>query len=203
MGRALELIKKQNLYSLGIKLYYSNANFEEAAILFQQCNMYNDALTSYMQTTNWRMVLAMANKMEYDDKKINELANDLSSSYLNMGRFNDAATILLEYLNNPESAIRALTQGCLWENALRLSYKFNLSNLIDEIIKPAVEESQLIHVEMTETKLEQYEKQFERLKVVKRSKILMPKRALLPTDAHLGDVFSETSSFASSRSSFS
>lgn len=219
--RALELIKKQNLYSLGIKLYYSNelrrkeiqgmygkflfsnANFEEAAILFQQCNMYNDALTSYMQTTNWQMVLAMANKMEYDDKKINELANDLSSSYLNMGRFNDAATILLEYLNNPESAIRALTQGCLWENALRLSYKFNLSNLIDEIIKPAVEESQLIHVEMTETKLEQYEKQFERLKVVKRSKILMPKLALLPTDAHLGDVFSETSSFASSRSSFS
>lgn len=218
---AIDLIKSKKLYALALKLFskskvisakiqeifadylFENSEYYESGILYQRCGLLEKSLTAFSKTSNWQMVFMLAVRLNYNSEKTLALANDLASTYRNMGYFDEAARILVEYANDPTTAIDCLTQGCLWTNALRLCYKFNLENLIEEQIDPAVQESQMITLEMVENKYESYKKQFERLKIVKRSKLLMPKIDSLPSDPNLGDVFSETSSFASSRSSFS
>jgi len=218
---ALELVKREHLYALAIRLYaeypervkelhelygahlFQNAAYEESAILYLQCGALQKALDSYLQTSQWQMVFALASQLEYDEARMKKLAVSVASSYRNMGHFEEAAQILIEYANDHEEAIQCLIQGCVWTSAIRLCHKYGMAETIKEQITPAAVESATIHCEMTEERIESFEKQFARLKVVKRNKLLMPQVVGLPADANLGDVFSETSSFASSQSSFS
>jgi len=217
---AKELISSKQLYLLGLKLYESqterfqelskiyasylasNGNFEEAGLIYYQVGDFENSFKSFQQTTDWEMIFALADKLEFPAEKTQKLAVDISHSFRNLARFADAANILLEYTSDVSEAVQCLIQGCLWDSALRLIHKHKLVDL-EEQIRSAVEESQLTLVETLQTKFELYTKQFNRLKVVKTNKILNPPTFRLPNDPNLGDAFSETSSFASSMSSFS
>lgn len=38
----------------------------------------------------------------------------------------------------PEIAIRTLLDGCQWQESIRICYKYNLSNMIESVIKPSI-----------------------------------------------------------------
>ena len=256
---ALQLIVDKKLFTQAIKLFsphkqrlneilkiyanylHENASPEEAAVLYHRCGELKKSYDCYLQTTNWQMILTLARKLQFTKDQLNDLYKLLSNNFRNLARFQDAATIILQFQSDEkelasasvtqeeakaekgegdetepakfdavDQALSILLQGCLWKDAFYLLSKYpkKYDSVLEQIERQVKTHAQVL-IENIQTKHATYNRQFERLKVVKTTKILLPHTWQVagtgPAGGNnqLNDAFSDTSSFASTRSSFS
>lgn len=82
--------------------------------------------------------------------------------------------MLVEHANDPEAAIVALVEGHVWDEALRLCNLHSRSDLIETHLLPALRDEASTVLEETAEKMESFTKKIERVKAVRKHKILLP-----------------------------
>ncbi|KAG8235345.1 hypothetical protein J437_LFUL015854, partial [Ladona fulva] len=78
--------------------------------------------------------------LECSRSQMSHLCRELSSELKERRKFSDAAFILNEYLKDYEECVAALTDGCLWEEAIRVSHQHDRLDLIETHVKPGIKD---------------------------------------------------------------
>ncbi|XP_048338376.1 putative elongator complex protein 1, partial [Sphaerodactylus townsendi] len=111
-------------------------------------------------------------------------------------KFGDAAILLEQYAKDYEEAILVLLEGTAWEEALRLIYKYNRTDIAETNVKPSLLEVQRNHLAFLETQKEAFSRHQKRLSVVRKLKEQARNELQDLEDPHCpeSDLFSDASS---------
>ncbi|KAJ1568243.1 hypothetical protein HK405_003173 [Cladochytrium tenue] len=147
--------------------YQADGRFSDAATLFYSAGLKRDALNMYRKDVKWVETLTIASELGLPSEEQMGLAEDLAAALVELGKYAEAATILQDYKNDTEEAIKALLRGSLWTEAMRISQRHSRPELLEEMIKPGVLEGlETILEELTELE-ESYKKHRSRLDSVR------------------------------------
>ncbi|KAI8099669.1 IKI3 family-domain-containing protein [Halteromyces radiatus] len=171
--------------------------YEEAGIVFTMANSLQKALHSYRLAGSWREAFSLAKQMSFSIDDIQALAYQIIGYLKEKRRFQEAATVANDYIKDIEEAVDCLLKGSLWQEASRLSYTYDRSDLIETHVKPALIEGYTQLDEDLEELTAQFNKQTERLKELREKK--PEPTQVLPNDDTLDniDMFSDTTSMFS------
>ncbi|XP_078368242.1 elongator complex protein 1-like isoform X2 [Oculina patagonica] len=223
----LVLIVKENcLFKEALKLYpksgeqytelsiaygeylVGNKRYDEAGLVFTRCGAHEQALSSFQKSGNWRQVFCMASLLHHTDEQVISLARTVAAYLKGHKRPLEASRVLEEYAKDPEEAIAALIDGMQWEEALRLMYKHDRTDIVETHLRGALEEALSHSVSTVEDQKELFDKYTKRLQVVReikeRQSVEFQESGLTRDDT---DLYSDTSSvgdnseYASSTSS--
>ncbi|CAO3599964.1 unnamed protein product [Absidia cylindrospora] len=170
---------------------------EEAGIVFTMANSLDKALQSYRLAGSWREAFSLAKQMAFSIDEIQALAYQIIGYLKEKRRFQEAATVAIDYIKDIEEAVDCLLKGSLWQEASRLSHTYDRSDLIETHVKPALIEGYTQLDEDVDELATQFNKQTDRLKEL-RTKKPEPTQ-VLPNDDTLDniDMFSDTTSMFS------
>ena len=102
-------------------------------------------------------------------------------------RFAEAAQVLVEYLNDPEEALVACIQGQVWNEAIRLIYKYNRLDLYETNLKPALLENAQETKLNLDKKLTDFQSQIQRFEQVVKMKEKVAEGLVDETDINIED----------------
>ncbi|KAJ3136559.1 hypothetical protein HK100_001598 [Physocladia obscura] len=161
------------------------------------------ALDSYRgDYTLWRQALGVAQQMNLRDSELLELAGMISETLMERHEYAAAATVLLEYMSDVLSGIRALLKGAFWEEAVRVAYKHGRGDLVPTEIKSSVfSEYKTVSEDLKEMVIT-FQKQRARLETVRKE--FVERQAKIESGEYdplldTIDMMSDTTSMASSR----
>ncbi|XP_073242058.1 elongator complex protein 1-like [Porites lutea] len=184
----VSVVKEHCLFKEALKLYpksseqyralsiaygehlFENKRHDEAGLVFTRCGSYEEALSSFQKSGNWRQVFCMASLLRHTDEHVISLARSVAGYLKGHKRFLEASRVLEEYAQDPEEAIAVLIDGMHWEEALRLMYKHKRRDILETHLKGALEEAYNHHISSIEEQKELFEKYTKRLQVVREIK---------------------------------
>ncbi|CAG8446071.1 15447_t:CDS:10 [Acaulospora morrowiae] len=177
----------------------TESNFKEAGLAYSLAGDKQKALESYKNSGSWREAFSIAHELNYSSDALLELANNLAESLSDKRQYHEAAQIILDYAKQPEEAIELLNKGRYWNEAMRISYMYNRSDLIQTNVKPSVIEGYTQSLQDVNSMLDQLNQQISRLREIRINKNKKPLDSELFHDEAIEnvDVFSDTSSMAS------
>eukprot|EP01133_Synstelium_polycarpum_P003655 gene3655-4201_t len=167
-GNKSQLSKVQVLY--GEHLLQSN-KFEDAAFLFHNAGAHNKALSAFKDSGNWRMALVETKLLKYTADEVRGICVDIAETLKRSSKWREASTVLTNHTNDFEGAVSVLCDGQLWLEAHTLACEHNKEELVDSIIKPALEYSTENQIKDVGDHIEEYTKRFVRLGVVRTTKL--------------------------------
>jgi hypothetical protein len=85
-------------------------------------------------------------------------------------RFQEAATVVMEYGKRPDQAVRYWLLGSSWSDAMLTAHKFNLHDMMESTVIPALEDAYERSMNDVREAAEDFEKKKARLAVVRDSK---------------------------------
>ncbi|XP_068740348.1 elongator complex protein 1-like [Montipora capricornis] len=197
---ALKLYQKSTQQHKELSIAYGeylveNNKHEEAGIVFSCCGAHEHALASFQKSGNWRQVFCMTSLLCYTDEQVISLARSVAGQLQGHKWCLEASRVLEEYAKDPEEAIAVLVDGMHWEEALRLMYKHDRTDVIETHLREALDEAYHRHISSIEEQEELFEKYTKRLQVVRETKerqsIEFQEGGLARDDT---DLFSDTSS---------
>ncbi|KAI9277147.1 IKI3 family-domain-containing protein [Phascolomyces articulosus] len=171
--------------------------YGEAGIVYQMCDQNTKALNAFRVASAWREVFSLAKQLEYSAEDIQGLAYDVIESLKEKNRYQDAATVAIDYAKDVEEAVDCLLKGSHWQEALRVSRTHGRSDLIETHVNPGLYEGYTQAEEDLDSMIAQFNKQKNRLKELRETK--PDPEANLPHDETLDniDMFSDTTSMYS------
>ncbi|KAL1924120.1 uncharacterized protein VTP21DRAFT_7155 [Calcarisporiella thermophila] len=210
----IRYMQQHNLYLAALKLYSGKSEkrkriliaygesqmreskYEEAAISFELAGELTSALSSYKQSGAWREVFSLAKRLQLTSENINEIGREIVAHLYDKRQYRDAATVLLDYLEDPEEAVSMLLKAYQWQESIRISLRCNREDLIETHVKPGLVEGFAQMSEDIQDMKEQFEKQTSRLQEIRKKKAEEPE---LPPDDSLDnvDILSDTTSMVS------
>ncbi|KAG8198001.1 hypothetical protein JTE90_029395 [Oedothorax gibbosus] len=214
----IALIKEQRLYTDALYLFPSSSEnfkiiwteygnylmekryFDDAGLVFTQCNEHAKALTAYRESVNWQMALCSAVSLKHTKMETIALSEELARKLISCQRYIDASYLLEQYVENAEESIVALIEGCEWNMALFKISKHDRHDIAETHLKPALKEHFVYLKTHLEQNFETFEKHSERLKVLrtqKKQEAEMPNHQKYAED----DLFSDTGSVTDAASS--
>ncbi|XP_011876927.1 PREDICTED: putative elongator complex protein 1 [Vollenhovia emeryi] len=226
--KCLELIRNQQLYKFGMKLFKRNTaehkmvaeifgefllsenKYPEAGMMFYRSGNLDRAVKTFtMSPDNWEDVIAIAKEMKLSQKNLNQLYQTLVENLKEARKYEPAATILKDYLNDVEDAIALLCEAKLWKYAIRIAIDNQRLDLNETHIKPGLKE----HAEHVISQLSEMKRNFLRHKsrlavvraeiVTKHTQVFVDKvyKDELQSNKELLDTISDTASIADSTAS--
>eukprot|EP01027_Heterolobosea_sp_BB2_P015726 GEZU01022499.1.p1 GENE.GEZU01022499.1~~GEZU01022499.1.p1 ORF type:complete len:1152 (+),score=352.16 GEZU01022499.1:132-3587(+) len=213
----MSLIKNQKLYQLALDLFSGDAakrnaileafgahleaynQYDQAGMAFLECNNLQRALAAFTEAGNFYYVFPLAQQLGYSKSDERSLAYDVSNVLQKHNKTREAAQVLREYADDSEQAITLLTETHYWDEAIRMAYAAQRTDLIKTNIHPALLEAfdNRMH-DLDETR-ERFQKYYDRL-VEMRTEKQEPIRIHgeeHDDTASNADAFSDTSSIAS------
>nr|XP_056704911.1 elongator complex protein 1 [Euleptes europaea] len=184
----LNLVQDQSLYKEALQLhppdsqenktisdaygeYLIQKHFpEEAGLVFFRCGAFQKALDAFRISGNWKQALCAAAELHYTEDKLASLARTIAGKCVEKRNFGDAAVLLEQYAKDYEEAILILLEGTTWEEALRLIYKYNRTDIVETNVKPSLLEVQRNHLAFLETQKAAFSRHQKRLAVVRKLK---------------------------------
>ncbi|XP_054842373.1 elongator complex protein 1 [Eublepharis macularius] len=184
----LNLVKDQSLYKEALKLYLPDTQEyktlsdaygeyliekhlpEEAGLIFFRCGAFQKALGAYLISGNWKQALCTAAALHYTEDQLAGLARNLAGKCIEKRKFGDAAVLLEQYAKDYEEAVLILLEGAAWEEALRLIYRYNRTDIVETNVKPSLLEAQINHLEFLEAQKVAFSHHQKRLSVVRKLK---------------------------------
>ncbi|CAI2174276.1 9936_t:CDS:10 [Funneliformis geosporum] len=157
------------------------------------------ALESYKKSGIWREAFAIAQELKYSSDELFLLAKEISETLSDKRHYQEAAQILLDYTRQPEETVVLLNKGHHWSEAIRISYMYGRSDLIETNVKPSVLEGHGNILQDINSMLDQLNQQTARLQEIRLSKSKKSDFGQFENDDSIEnvDVFSDTSSMAS------
>ncbi|XP_020621181.1 elongator complex protein 1-like isoform X1 [Orbicella faveolata] len=209
----VSIVKENCLFKEALKLYpqsseqhrelsiaygehlVSNKRYEEAGLVFTRSGAHEQALSSFQKSGNWRQVFCMASLLHYTGEQVISLARTVAGYLQGHKRPLEASRVLEEYAKDPEEAIAALIDGMQWEEALRLMYKHERTDIVETHLRGALEEAFNNNMSTIEDQKGLYDKYTKRLQVVRdikeRQNVEFQESGLARDDT---DLYSDTSS---------
>lgn len=92
-----------------------------------------------------------------------------------VGMHGEAGTLLVEHALDPEAAIVAYVEGRVWDDADRLASLHSRSDLKETHLLPAIKEEANSVLEDLHQRKESFVTKIERLKVLRKNKLMLPK----------------------------
>lgn len=216
--QCLNLMKEHKLYTEAVRIYSEGndtkllntvmkeygdflvmeGRYEEAGLVYSNCNDNEKALLAFKSAGDWQMVLATAGKLHWNDVQILEIAHQMAETLKGTARYAEAAQIILEYCNNVDEAVTLFIEANLWQQALRVSMTHHKPELVETLLRPAVADAFDTRMDELLEWHHKFAKQSTRLETVKVNKILFPKLV-----GQSNEVNAETSSMFSGMSGIS
>ncbi|CAG8722551.1 4273_t:CDS:10, partial [Funneliformis mosseae] len=140
--QCLKYLQEYQLYKPAIALFANNdekykSNFKEAGLAYVMAGNKPKALEPYKESGMWREAFAIAQELKYSSDDLFLLAKELSETLSDKRQYQEAAQILLDYTRQPEEAVVLLNKGHHWSEAIRISYMYGRSDLIETNVKPS------------------------------------------------------------------
>ncbi|XP_012536297.1 putative elongator complex protein 1 [Monomorium pharaonis] len=221
----LDFIRSQKLYKKALKLFGKNTeehrkvagvygefllnegNYQMAGTMFYRSGDLNKALKTFsISSNNWEDIIAISKEMKLSAIDLHELYKGLVKNLKAERKYEPAAIILKEYLNDVEEAVALLCEGRMWKHAIRIALDVQRSDLNETHIIPGVKEhAEHVILQLNKTK-EDFLRYKSRLAVVRKEM----KEAQLPREEtydeseinkEIPDSISDISSIADSTSS--
>lgn len=222
------LVHSQKLYSKAMKLFkkgsteykkiagaygeflLSKTKYQEAGIMFYRSGDLDRALRAFSTLgDSWQDAIVVSREMKLSSRDLHELYELLVKRLRAERNYEDAATMLKDYLNDAEEAVALLCEGKIWKRAIRIAHDVQRLDLCETHIKPGITE----HAEHVMLQLGKFKEDFLRHKsrlALVRAEISA--RQTRPSDEsiyneepvfgkEIADSLSETSSIAGSVSS--
>ncbi|NXF23317.1 ELP1 protein, partial [Rhodinocichla rosea] len=210
----LNLVKDQNLYSEALKLYPSSTQeykdisdaygeyfiqkqlYEQAALIFARAGIFAKALDAFQSSGSWQQALCMASRLRYTKDKLSSLARSMAGKLVEQRKYAEAAILLEQYTQDYEEAVLLLLEGALWEEALRLIYKYGRLDILETNLKPAIleaQKSQLIFLDSQKTAFLRHKSRLQVVRELKEKSCENLQDYEVPNRPEL-ELFSETSS---------
>ncbi|KMQ97926.1 elongator complex protein 1-like protein [Lasius niger] len=153
------LVHNQKLYSKAMKLFekgstehkkiaraygeflLSKTRYQEAGIMFYRSGDLDRALKAFSTLgDSWQDAIAVSREMKLSSSDLHELYELLVKRLKAERNYEDAATILKDYLNDVEEAVALLCEGKIWKRAIRMAHDVQRLDLCETHIKPGVME---------------------------------------------------------------
>ncbi|XP_034996299.1 elongator complex protein 1 isoform X1 [Zootoca vivipara] len=184
----LNLVVDQNLFNEALKLYlpdtqeYKTVSYaygehliqkhlpEQAGLIFFRCGAFERALDAFLISGNWQLALTAAGELCYTEDKLANLARSMAGKFVEKRKYADAAILLEQYAKDYEEAILLLLEGNTWDEALRLIYKYNRTDILETNFRPSLLEVQKNHLAFLETQKAAFSCHQKRLSVVRELK---------------------------------
>ncbi|XP_032070311.1 elongator complex protein 1 [Thamnophis elegans] len=210
----LNLVVDQNLYNEALKLClpgtqeYKTISYAygeyliqkhlagQAGLIFFRCGAFEKALDAFLISGNWQQALCAAAELCYTEEKLASLARSMAGRLSEKRKYVDAAVLLEQYAKDYEEAILLLLEGTAWDEALRIIYKYNRTDILETNFRPSLLEAQKNHLVFLETQKAEFSHHRKRLSIIRELK-QQAQNELLDHEASNcpeSDLFSDTSS---------
>ncbi|KAL0127474.1 hypothetical protein PUN28_005627 [Cardiocondyla obscurior] len=155
----LDLIRSQKLYKIAINLFEKNTadykkvaeaygefllsenKYTEAGMMFYRGGYLDRALESFSHSSdNWEDVIIISKEMNVSPARLYKLYKAQAKYLIAEGKYQQAAVILKDYLNDAEEAVAVLCEGRCWKNAIRIAIDVQRLDLNETHIKPGIKE---------------------------------------------------------------
>ncbi|KAF2071926.1 hypothetical protein CYY_006763 [Polysphondylium violaceum] len=213
----LDLIVSQRLYKVALDIYQqphqtkemlnrvkeiyadhlaASNQFEDAAYLYYGCGQHAKALKNFQDAGAWEMAILMAQKLNYTPEQLLQFYNSLADSMKRLSQFQVSGTILANYCQDYELAIKTYCEGYYWNDAyLVCQNNADKKPLIDSMILPTIQESFGTLCTEIQENFDLFKKYSERIVIVRATKA-----AYVPLILPKGSMDPETSSMMSGMS---
>ncbi|OWF47940.1 putative elongator complex protein 1 [Mizuhopecten yessoensis] len=142
----------------------------EAGIIYLNAEEWERALQDFQVCLQWRQVFCMTARLKYSCDTEADIARKLAEQMKMKKQYLDAAHVLEQYAKDTEEAIVCLIDGCLWEEALRMMYKYGRTDFIETHLMEALTENYNQQMETLENCKSEFDKYKKRLAVVREEK---------------------------------
>ncbi|XP_062985125.1 elongator complex protein 1 [Elgaria multicarinata webbii] len=184
----LNLVVDQNLYNEALKLYppntqeYKTVSYaygeyliqkhlpEQAGLIFFRCGAFEKALNAFLISGSWQQALCTATELYYTEDKLANLARSMARRFIEKRKYVDAAILLEQYAKDYEEAVLLLLEGAAWDEALRLIYKYNRTDILETNFRPSLLEAHKNHLAFLESQKAAFDHHRKRLSVVRELK---------------------------------
>ncbi|XP_058022152.1 elongator complex protein 1 isoform X3 [Ahaetulla prasina] len=184
----LNLVVDQNLYNEALKLClpgtqeYKTISYAygeyliqkhlagQAGLIFFRCGAFEKALDAFLISGNWQQALCAAAELCYSEDKLASLARSMAGRLTEKRKYVDAAVLLEQYAKDYEEAILLLLEGTAWDEALRIIYKYNRTDILETNFRPSLLEAQKNHLVFLETQKAEFSHRRKRLSIVRELK---------------------------------
>lgn len=142
--------KQDKIFALQASFLYSNTKYQQAGLVYEMLQDFQQALNSYMLGQCWQQALSIvernaenifsSEKEQGEDDVLTKTAQQLAEKTYETHNYTASATIQLEYLKNPIEACRILCKGFFFDEAIRIAskQKENVNKIIDSTIDPGL-----------------------------------------------------------------
>eukprot|EP00049_Salpingoeca_infusionum_P014342 m.268011 g.268011 ORF g.268011 m.268011 type:complete len:1408 (-) comp15650_c0_seq1:323-4546(-) len=194
--------------------------YEEAAVQLARAGRYSDAIDASVSCLAWQQALELcyvahgsesssssstSAKAEALATKVVMLARQLGEGLTTAMRYDEAATVLLEYADDIEEAVEALVAGKLWSKCFLVCAKAKRSDLVETVVvdgvASALNDLKAQYTEITRL-LNRHTTRLEAVRKEKALKAQMIADGLLDEDGFDpdNDLYSDTTSVTGTRS---
>lgn len=135
---AKEADKYVEIMTLFAESLMVDGNFGDAASAFMAVKDVPSAIDACKKALKWQELFAFMYRMKCSSEDIKDCAEEIVEDLLDSRRFNEAATVSLEYGDGAGQAIRCFLLGRDWASSIRLAYTHGLDGMIESAIEPAV-----------------------------------------------------------------
>ncbi|XP_065836923.1 elongator complex protein 1-like isoform X2 [Oscarella lobularis] len=209
----LELVKECRLYPEALRLFdgrkeeakaialeygahlETERKYDEAGLVLTRYEHLREALAAFQKAGAWRHCFCLTARLQCSKLETVEIAKNLSGYLRNHRRHAEAAHLLEEYAEDYEEATAALIEGALWDEAMRLIYKYNRLDLLETNFRPTLVEACNSHLTDLSSLQDDFVRHATRLQVVRDEKL---KRSEDGEDDFVvgreSDLYSDTSS---------
>lgn len=143
--------KQDKILSLQAHYLCTKSEYQQSGLIYEMLQDYINALESYMLGDCWRQALSIVERnsgglFPPESGKLEKIAQQLAEKTYDAHKYDAAATIHYDYLNDPVEATRILCKGFLFDEALRIASKqkddagATYQKLIDTTIDPGLRE---------------------------------------------------------------
>ncbi|GAB1600612.1 putative elongator complex protein 1 [Argonauta hians] len=218
-NECLLFIEEHKLYKEALRLYKPNTSefkcvansygnelllqkcHDEAGVMYIKADKLENALQCFQKSHNVQQTLCMAHQLGYARNKIIDLCSTMAASLKSLNRYQDAALLYEQYVEDIEEAIVTLIDGNLWAESLRLMCKYKRQDFIETNLKAAIVTACNNEMESLENYFSNFKHYMKRLAIVREQK--QKARLDMYEDEGLlnnADLYSDTSSVMSSYS---
>ncbi|XP_053985315.1 elongator complex protein 1 [Hylaeus volcanicus] len=157
-NECMNLIHNYNLYTKAMKLFEKSSEqykeiarsygeslakkryYQEAGIMFHRSGDLKQASDVYKLAGCWQEVIILSTQMELSPIEKRTLYKELVECLKNDKRYEEAAYISANYLQNTEEAMVCLCNGKRWKDAIRIAHDAERLDLIESCVKLSVYE---------------------------------------------------------------
>ncbi|XP_076644239.1 elongator complex protein 1 isoform X1 [Halictus rubicundus] len=152
----VNLIRDQDLYTKALKLFKKDnakyteiarmcgefllkkRHYQEAGIMFHRSKDLKEALNAYKLAGSWQDVIVLSTEMKLSLTEKRALYKELSDRLKSDKRYEEAANICINYLEDEEETAVCLCNGKRWKDAVRIAHDRERLDLIESHVKVSV-----------------------------------------------------------------